>query len=232
MEELLAERGITVNHVTVYRWVQRLTPEFIEAARLCRHAPGDRWFADEMYVKVAGRWNYLHRAIDQHGQSHAGSRRAENAETATSWARSAGCGVDPGLLQDLPYRRRRYLHSQASQFAVDPAVAPSGILPGQPEARVWMFWWVAGRPVLPLLDRAAQRRRRMSRCQRRIVSGVTRSRVPGGGHSVSLWPGSRGVPGPPVQFRAAWLPPLQDDELVDQDLSGLLRLLTSGQPQP
>ena len=68
MEELLAERGITVNHVTVYRWVQRFTPEFIEAARLCRHAPGDRWFADETYVKLAGRWTYLYRAINQHGQ--------------------------------------------------------------------------------------------------------------------------------------------------------------------
>jgi transposase, IS6 family len=68
VEELLAERGITVDHVTVYRWVQRFTPEFIEAARLCRHAPGDRWFVDETYVKVSGRWTYLYRAIDQHGQ--------------------------------------------------------------------------------------------------------------------------------------------------------------------
>ena len=47
VEELLAERGVTVDHVTVYRWVQRFTPEFIEAARFCRHTPGDRWFADE-----------------------------------------------------------------------------------------------------------------------------------------------------------------------------------------
>ena len=37
-------------------------------ARFCRHAPGDRWFADETYVKVSGRWTYLYRAIDQHGQ--------------------------------------------------------------------------------------------------------------------------------------------------------------------
>ena len=41
VEELLAERGVTVDHVTIYRWVQRFTPEFIEAARFCRHAPGD-----------------------------------------------------------------------------------------------------------------------------------------------------------------------------------------------
>ena len=66
--ELLAERGVTVDHVTIYRWVQRCTPEFIEAARPCRHAPGSRWFVDETYVKVAGQWTYLYRAVDQHGQ--------------------------------------------------------------------------------------------------------------------------------------------------------------------
>ena len=66
--ELLAERGVTVDHVTVYRWVQRFTPEFIEAARPCRHAPCDRWLADETYVEVAGTWTYLYRAADQHGQ--------------------------------------------------------------------------------------------------------------------------------------------------------------------
>ena len=68
VEELLAERGIAVDHVTIYRWVQRFTPEFIEAARPCRHAPGDRWFADETYVKVGGAWTYLYRAVDQYGQ--------------------------------------------------------------------------------------------------------------------------------------------------------------------
>jgi len=68
VEELLDERGITVDHVTIYRWVQRLTLEFIEAARPGRHAPGDRWFVDETYVKVAGQWAYLYRAVDQHGK--------------------------------------------------------------------------------------------------------------------------------------------------------------------
>ena len=68
VEELLAERGIAVDHVTVFRWVQRFTPLLIDAARPCRHVPGDRWFVDETYVKVAGRWVYLYRAIDQFGQ--------------------------------------------------------------------------------------------------------------------------------------------------------------------
>jgi transposase-like protein len=68
VEELLVERGIDADHVTVYRWVQRFTPLLIDAARPCRHVPGDRWFIDETYVKVAGRWMYLYRAIDQYGQ--------------------------------------------------------------------------------------------------------------------------------------------------------------------
>jgi transposase-like protein len=68
VEELLAERGIEVDHVTVYRWVQTFTPAFISSARPARHATGDRWFVDETYLKVAGRWSYLYRAIDQHGQ--------------------------------------------------------------------------------------------------------------------------------------------------------------------
>jgi IS6 family transposase len=68
VEELLAERGVEVDHVSVFRWVQRFAPLLAEAARPCRHAPGDRWFVDESYLKVAGRWRYLHRAVDQFGQ--------------------------------------------------------------------------------------------------------------------------------------------------------------------
>ena len=68
VEDLLAERGITVDHVTIYRWVQRFTPKLINAGRPSRHVAGDRWFVDETYLKVARRWVYLYRAIDQYGQ--------------------------------------------------------------------------------------------------------------------------------------------------------------------
>ena len=68
VEELLAERGVEVDHVTIYRSVRRFTPMLIDAARPCRHAVGGRWFVDETYVKVAGSWRYVHRAIDEHGQ--------------------------------------------------------------------------------------------------------------------------------------------------------------------
>ena len=54
--------------MTLFRWVQRFTPELIDAARPSRHLAGDRWFVDETYVKIAGVWRYVYRAVDQHGQ--------------------------------------------------------------------------------------------------------------------------------------------------------------------
>jgi transposase, IS6 family len=68
VEELLAERGIEVDHVSVYRWVQHFTPLVVDAARPCRHAVGGCWLVDETYVKVAAVWRYVYRAVDQHGQ--------------------------------------------------------------------------------------------------------------------------------------------------------------------
>ena len=68
VEELLIERGVEVDHVTIYRWVLRFTPLLVDAARPCRHRVGDRWQVDETYVKVAGQWRYVYRAIDQFGQ--------------------------------------------------------------------------------------------------------------------------------------------------------------------
>lgn len=68
LEELLAERGIEVDHVTLFRWVQRFTPLLVEAARPCRHIASSRWFVDETYVKAAGVWCYVYRAVDDDGQ--------------------------------------------------------------------------------------------------------------------------------------------------------------------
>ena len=68
LEELLAERGIEVDHVTLYGWVQRCTPLMIDAARSVRNLAGDRWFVDETYVKVSGVWRYVYRVVDQHGR--------------------------------------------------------------------------------------------------------------------------------------------------------------------
>jgi transposase-like protein len=100
VEELLAERGITVDHVTIYRWVQTFTAEFIDAARAARHSTGDRWFVDETYVKVTGRWTHLYRAVDQHGQGIdvlvSIRRDAAAARVARAFfARALRCGPTP-----------------------------------------------------------------------------------------------------------------------------------------
>jgi IS6 family transposase len=54
VEELRAERDITVDHMSVYGRMQRFTPLLINAARPCRHAPGDRWFIDETLMGEPG----------------------------------------------------------------------------------------------------------------------------------------------------------------------------------
>jgi transposase-like protein len=68
VEELLAERGVEVDHVTVFRWGPAVHATAGRRGRFCRHSPGDRWFADETYVKVNGGWRYVYRAVDQYGQ--------------------------------------------------------------------------------------------------------------------------------------------------------------------
>ena len=68
LEEILAERGIDVDRVSLFRWVQRFTPLLIDSARPCRHAVGDRWFVDGTFVKANGIWRYVYRAIDRHGR--------------------------------------------------------------------------------------------------------------------------------------------------------------------
>jgi IS6 family transposase len=100
VEELLADRGIAVDHVTIFRWVQRFTPLLIDAARPCRHVPGDRWFVDETYVKVAGRWVYLYRAIDQFGQviDVLVSEKRDLAATRRFFARALEHGSRPAAV--------------------------------------------------------------------------------------------------------------------------------------
>ena len=66
---MLADRGVPVDHVTLYRWVQRFAPEL--ERRLRRHLRCCRgpWHVDETYVRVGGAWRYLYRAVDGTGQT-------------------------------------------------------------------------------------------------------------------------------------------------------------------
>jgi len=66
--ELLAERGVHVDASTIVDGVQCFTPLYKEAAGAHRHRVGVRWAVDETYIRMAGRWVYAYRAIDEHGQ--------------------------------------------------------------------------------------------------------------------------------------------------------------------
>ena len=64
VEELLVERGLSVDHVTVWRWVQRYAPELERHLRRHLKPTNDSWRVDETYVRVKGKWVYLYRAVD------------------------------------------------------------------------------------------------------------------------------------------------------------------------
>src|ERR671939_792139 len=65
---MVGERGILVDQSTIYRWVQRFLPLFGEAARRYREPVSPDWRVDETYARIRGRWHYIYRAIDGHGQ--------------------------------------------------------------------------------------------------------------------------------------------------------------------
>src|SRR5947209_4716036 len=67
VEELLRERGIAVDHVTLWRWVQRYAPELEKRLRRRLRTTNDSWRVDETYVRVKGQWRYLYRAVDSSG---------------------------------------------------------------------------------------------------------------------------------------------------------------------
>ena len=69
IEELIAERGIVVDHSTLNRWVVRYAPLLVVEARKHKRSVGVSWRFDETYIKVRGQWKYLYRAVDKHGDT-------------------------------------------------------------------------------------------------------------------------------------------------------------------
>ena len=65
LEEMAAERGLEVDHTTIYRWVIKFTPELENTVRLLKRPAGRSWRLDETYIKVKGEWKYLYRAVDR-----------------------------------------------------------------------------------------------------------------------------------------------------------------------
>jgi len=69
LEEMMAERGIAVDHSTVHRWALKLLPVLEKAFRHRKRPVGKSWRVDETYIKVKGEWKYLYRAVDKAGHT-------------------------------------------------------------------------------------------------------------------------------------------------------------------
>jgi transposase-like protein len=69
LEEMMWERGLSVDHTTIYRWVQAYAPELEKRIRPHLRPINDSYRVDETYVKVKGAWKYLYRALDSTGQT-------------------------------------------------------------------------------------------------------------------------------------------------------------------
>lgn len=69
LERMLADRGVVVDHTTLYRWIQAYAPELVKRVRPHLRMTNGSWRVDETYVKVKGRWTYLYRAVDRRGQT-------------------------------------------------------------------------------------------------------------------------------------------------------------------
>ena len=69
LEEMMEERGVSVDHSTVSRWAIRFLPLLEKIFRKYRHPIGGSWRMDETYIKVKGAWKYLYRAVDRNGKT-------------------------------------------------------------------------------------------------------------------------------------------------------------------
>jgi len=128
VELLLAERGIVVSYETVRRWCRKFGQSFAHSLRRRRPRPGDKWYVDEVFIRIQGVQHYLWRAVDQSGMVLDDRRDAKAAKRLfkrllkglqyaprviiTDKLRSYGV-AQRHLLPDVEHRQSRYLNNRA-----------------------------------------------------------------------------------------------------------------------
>jgi IS6 family transposase len=101
LKEIMAERNLTVDHVTIWRWVQRYAPELHRRCRRELRMTNRSWRVDETYLRVAGQWTYLYRAVDSSGatidfllsprRDSAAAKRFFSEGIAVHWPSTSAC---------------------------------------------------------------------------------------------------------------------------------------------
>ena len=92
LEEIMAERGVQVDHATLNRWVVKYSPSIAKTAQQKKQPAAGSWRMDETYIKVKGKWMYLYRAVDKHGETldFMLSEKRDEATATTFFARAIG----------------------------------------------------------------------------------------------------------------------------------------------
>jgi transposase-like protein len=137
IEEMMAERGVCVDHATVHRWAMKILPVLAAVFRTRKRPVGVSWRMDETYIKVAGQWKYLYRAVDRDGDTidfllrakrdHAAARqfleRAIGLHGVPKKINIDKSGANTAAIQsvkddsgaDIELRQRKYLNNVVEQ---------------------------------------------------------------------------------------------------------------------
>ena len=117
LEEMIAERGPSVDHTTIYRWVQRYGPILEKRCRAKLKPTNDSWRVDETYIKVKGEWMFLYRAVDSNGAT---------VEFMLGLARDAvSAGHPPGCFLQESTTRQTHSPSTSDQRRPQPCLSQS-----------------------------------------------------------------------------------------------------------
>jgi transposase-like protein len=121
IEEMMGERGVSVDHATVHRWAVKILPVLAKVLRRRKRPVGTSWRMDETYIKVAGQWKYLYRAVDREGNTIDFVLRAKRDHAAARcfFEQAIGLhGVPEKITIDSVSRTRTEVRGAVSEMGV------------------------------------------------------------------------------------------------------------------